>query len=260
MPTTARNPDLFLLSLGTEFCPPRGPAPARSHILQGPVLYVFNLFPCIQQLNTYVFNPKMVYRQHGPCIQNLFAIANAAREVPSQWWMEPRTVVKSEKGNHGVGGRPTPPGFVGLGAVTEHSTTTRMTTFTATGGCPSKQARWLTLATMPSTTKSASPTPQAHDNIGHFSDLVWTSQASSLQSWMRDPASTTRLTTMTCGPDVLFTLAPAATVTIPNPIAATLSSSLQLVSKEVKNLVGNPTKTTTANNNNTDISAVHKSH
>jgi hypothetical protein len=39
MPTTARNPDLFLLSLGTEFCPPRGHAPARSHILQGPVLF-----------------------------------------------------------------------------------------------------------------------------------------------------------------------------------------------------------------------------
>jgi hypothetical protein len=39
MPTTARNPNLFLLSLGAEFCPPRGPAPARSHILQGPVLY-----------------------------------------------------------------------------------------------------------------------------------------------------------------------------------------------------------------------------
>jgi hypothetical protein len=35
-----RASDLFLLSLGTEFCPPRGPAPARSHILQGPVLYV----------------------------------------------------------------------------------------------------------------------------------------------------------------------------------------------------------------------------
>jgi mannose-6-phosphate isomerase-like protein (cupin superfamily) len=40
MPTTARNPNLFLLSLGTEFCPPKGPTPARSHILQGPVLNV----------------------------------------------------------------------------------------------------------------------------------------------------------------------------------------------------------------------------
>jgi hypothetical protein len=36
----------LLLSLGTEFCPPRGPAPARSHILQGPVLHVSKCKAC----------------------------------------------------------------------------------------------------------------------------------------------------------------------------------------------------------------------
>jgi hypothetical protein len=48
VPTKARNPDLFLLSLGIEFCPPRGPAPARSHILQGPVLYEGHVWRTLQ--------------------------------------------------------------------------------------------------------------------------------------------------------------------------------------------------------------------
>jgi hypothetical protein len=50
MPTTARKPDLFLFFLGIEFCPPRGPAPARSHILQGPVLNDCR----VKSLTTYV--------------------------------------------------------------------------------------------------------------------------------------------------------------------------------------------------------------